>query len=922
MARPKTHSRRSIFGCREGRPSRVVRAVFIAVLAPASVLDAQASSRTRLPAEEERLNIGVFRAGLKKRGLNEILDLHLDDFPPRNKIDAMLLTREVKLAEYADASRARAYRMRVLAEANDILGTLIEEHPDDKRRVDWQFALVRSLLYEQAEPILTRILYRGGTESDRAALRPQTGRALETANDLLDHLDAEYARIDNMTIAGFERLERTGYLDRLDELMPKAQYVRLWALFYDSLAYGEGDPDRAARLHQVLAGLQEMQQLLATPHDESHVQIQAMTLLGMTFTRLNQHRQAREVLKRALAVGERLSDTAESARVAWALRLARLEFIRNERAELRFDAALTASARFADSLPAGDAGFGMRLVVALEQREIHRAWARHATDRGEQASAEAHRRLTWQVLMRLTQQFPERRGEIYGMIGNRVDPDAARDQLDPFEQCAVLAELLSDGTKSGDELRRAIKLGDEYFQSATKESAALAGELLYHLAAAEYRLGNVYEAARRFLRLSRDFPDATSAQKAATLAVELTATLQGEPLPQAPKVDQLYGAALAHLLTRYSDSSDARYWRFFYARYLDRTGNYDEAAKQYAQVDQAHEHYVEGLFLEIRALAKAVEAAAEANALGEASAHRRIDTLFAKYRAFVTEASSGLRELSDRAAREHRRTLLARAKVNVGETLVLPGVARHAGALELMADFESGAGNQPELSARVWRVRLAAYQALGRLDEAARAIPAYLAAEPTNAGPTLQALFLGVADEVRRASFGAMDETVSEKARLLLLLARHIHEWATNPASRVPAAQRRAVKVQLAEANLWAGRYEQARDQFAALRGDGAGGQDQRIVFGYAEALFHLGRFEEALAEFNRLVGGLDPSDELRWKALLRDLQCRNALGHDPKGIIKVIEQQKFLYPELGGSELAGRFKRLLRENQRRQDGR
>ena len=55
-----------------------------------------------------------------------------------------------------------------------------------------------------------------------------------------------------------------------------------------------------------------------------------------------------------------------------------------------------------------------------------------------------------------------------------------------------------------------------------------------------------------------------------------------------------------------------------------------------------------------------------------------------------------------------------------------------------------------------------------------------------------------------------------------------------------------------------------------------------------------------------------------RWRALLRDLQSRTALGHPPRDIIKVIEQQRFLYPELGGPVLKRRFQDLLRENERR----
>jgi hypothetical protein len=93
---------------------------------------------------------------------------------------------------------------------------------------------------------------------------------------------------------------------------------------------------------------------------------------------------------------------------------------------------------------------------------------------------------------------------------------------------------------------------------------------------------------------------------------------------------------------------------------------------------------------------------------------------------------------------------------------------------------------------------------------------------------------------------------------------------------------------------------------------------DLRVVLGHAESLFQLGEFAVALPMFNHLAIGLPPEDPTRWKALLRDLQCRTALEQPPEGIIKVIEQQVSMGWDLGGATLAAEFETLLRENQRR----
>ena len=93
------------------------------------------------------------------------------------------------------------------------------------------------------------------------------------------------------------------------------------------------------------------------------------------------------------------------------------------------------------------------------------------------------------------------------------------------------------------------------------------------------------------------------------------------------------------------------------------------------------------------------------------------------------------------------------------------------------------------------------------------------------------------------------------------------------------------------------------------------------VLYGLAEAEFQLKKWEVALPRFNALAVGLPATDPRRFKSLLRDLQCRTALKHPPRGILKVIEQQRFLNPDLGGPVLAEEFEKLERENQRRGDG-
>ena len=162
---------------------------------------------------------------------------------------------------------------------------------------------------------------------------------------------------------------------------------------------------------------------------------------------------------------------------------------------------------------------------------------------------------------------------------------------------------------------------------------------------------------------------------------------------------------------------------------------------------------------------------------------------------------------------------------------------------------------------------------------------------------------------------------------MALVLAEQVHQWAGDNDAWGVAGGKRALSIQLGEANLRAGLFPRARELFEAIdekRSDAAQVKDEpdlRFERGYAETLFQLGELSSALLHFNRLATALSPTDPVRWKSLLRDLQCRTSLAHPPAGIINVIEQQRFFHPELGGPQFAPQFEKLKRENQRRMDG-
>ncbi|MEK7756281.1 MAG: hypothetical protein AAB385_03625, partial [Planctomycetota bacterium] len=474
-------------------------------------------------------------------------------------------------------------------------------------------------------------------------------------------------------------------------------------------------------------------------------------------------------------------------------------------------------------------------------------------------------------------------------------------------------------------LDRAIAAGERILSQSSGVALSLAPEVLFHVAVAQYRKGDRLAAAQRFVEAARYQPKFDRALNAGTLGVQLAAELYHD-VGQHSKDDvtAFYREALRVLLTHHEGTDAERYWRFYYAQLLDELGEFDAAAEQFRLVDAAHEHSPHSGFLRVRSLAAALHRAAAGSAGDAIDLVLRADAILSAYRDFMARAGEWMIREPQSPNETSPRRLLAEARVLTAETAIVPRIDRPAQAIELLSNFEQDYREEPLLFGRVWRVRLLAYEALGQLEEAARAIPAYVAAAPDSVGPTLRGLYAAMSADVDKLRAAGNEGSAQRKAEVALLLAEQLNAWAETNDATAASVDRRELRVQLAEANLQAGRYERARVLFdeCASPQDGvalpANETDLRVAFGQAEAPFGLGQFAEALPKFNRLATGLTPTHPIRWKSLLRDLECRTALGEPAAGIIKVIEQQKYLHPDLGGTALAAEFERVRRDNERR----
>lgn len=888
-----------------------------------SLLYAQSDNR---PAEQSRLSTSTFRNGLKKRGLTEVLELHLKDFPPATETARLSSRREILLTKFNEHNRPALERREAIALANDLLAELIATKPDDRRRFDWRFELAHSLIYLEAEPYFTSILYRGGSNADRQQLQQRTQRALRVLSALQADLDGEYERVDNLEIRHFERLEKSGYIDQLDRLPPRMEYLLLWTLLYDALSRSDSDARRRGALERLVRIVGDNDAIITTPHSESRVQVQALLLVGMANRLLNKHDVARQHLKQAVAVAGRVEDDQERERVAWAVNLAHIERIRNERDDGRMEFAQNRLKQFRQSFgdDSTDHG-GLTLVAALLQRSIYKEMARTAREAGSSSQAKFHETAAWQAMQRFVQRAPHRRDEVYATVFDLVGAEPDVDSLDPFERCAVVAGLLLDADLPEQEIQqrldRAIQIGGDFVNATPAGAESLLPEVLYNVAVALYRRGRIPDAARQFLQVAHEHAGYVNAPAAAEYAAQLASSIANDPANvDRPDAQQLYFDALHTLVDAYPETTAAKYWLFFHAQILEDRGELRDAATQYARVDESHEHYLDSLLFRLRSLSKTLDALPDDN--WEEIPIIKEEFLTAS-REFPRKLKAFDPQVLDEPTKQRLKRLAALAGVIDAEFRMLPVVDRPQEALQTLEHFEESFADQKNLLGRVWRVRLLAFEKLGRIDRVRDAILQYPNADKENYAATFQQLYFGLVRQIKILRNAGEHETARPKAEIALRLAQELYDKADGE----QADNRRAMHKQLALALLEAGQVERAVGEFERLGMGGASLSEQGpavdvdVLFGYAEALYALERYNEALPRFNELATKLRPKEDLRWRALLLDLKCRTKLGQEPAAIIQVIEQQKFLYPDMGGPERSKEFDELHRRSQRRRHG-
>jgi hypothetical protein len=856
--------------------------------------------------------------------MNDLLQAYLAECPPVGQAETLVYEREVQLAAYADKSRDEDDCLAALDRAISLLEEAIAKHPNDKRVMDWRLQLGKDLIYKRAEPYYNNILFRGGSQNDRERLLAIASRATGAFDDLNKAIDRWNQSLQGLSEAELRKKENSGETARYRTLELNSKYFTNWARFYRALA-SPLDRTRDELLKEIIAYLTvEKKDWIETDHKESGVQCQSLLLLGMTYRLAGDGDKAIEYLRSAVEKVKGLADPAERRNLQWVVFLGKMEEIKVMRDAGRYREALEAINALTKGMADEPQSLSIELAAALLEGSIYRKQAEAAAAKKDDKAAAELSASSRQPLIALANRRPQAKARIYGdlypLLGKVGDPKA----LAPFDKAVYVAGLLgdavraqqrmehirktADGNLSADQQRQLVRLEEERAQAFDKaaeaaellsadQSAAAAGlrpEALFNLAACHYQRARPLKAIEVFTRLARDHPEFAGSRDAAVYAVQIAAEANRVPENRNhPEVRSAFLTALQTLIKGFADSSEARYWQFFLANTLDLAGDYRQAAVEYGKVDPNHENYLEARYDRVNAMVNLLE-----SSLSSQPADK--DAIRSEAEKVVNEAAStaellgkSLGKIDDARRRSEIEQDAGGALLTAARFSSEPPLNNYAATLKYLEGFEDRYGRYRGLIGRAMRLRIVALEGLGRIDQAKQLIPDYLKQDPENAGATLSALLTSMQREIERARERNESAKADKAAVEAVDLARWLHQWAQDNRQRIKSDDEFNIRVQVAQAYLEAGQYEEARKLFQQCFDEDTARSDKReashgpTLMGLGESHYGLGRqkakagqFEEARKElamasqqFMAVWRRAEPHTPVWWQAFLRGLE-------------------------------------------------
>ena len=833
------------------------------ILIGVTSLAARATDEAAPVASRPAADEAAFRRGLQQRGLFELLDLYDRQHPPQDEVDRALRRRDAFLRTSDDATRPLAERRQAARAASGVLEELLAAHPEHPERFRWQRDLGADLVERFAADAIEAVLFRIASPAQREDVAKTSARAIDVFEQLIREIQAEWQRVGSLAPDDFEALSGARLLTELEAIEASAAYLLAWARLYRAMTLPTDDVDRVALLDAVVDEVVTRRRWTTQPHAATGLQVQSLVLAGLTNRLAGKLDEADPLTELAIRVYTRLDDpTLQRTLDRWAL-LAVLERIRLLRDRSRpteaFDAVKRAYTWLAKTRP-DDAGAVVSLAIL---------------ERGMQPPAPAD-----DPLLSLAKKDAAARPMIYESVGRLVRQQATSDTANALDQLG-LAWVLSDEPADAD---RATELARTV--ASTADDSFLRAEALYALARCETHRGRATAAADALLELAQNHASSDRAAAALDDAVRLAA--EGITRSTAGKQAARDSFIRSVRILRERSPDDPRVPTLTFAAgvALQQLEQWPEAAAEFAQVPASDAQAPEAALRQARCLTRLFErqpnvANADAAIAAAAQAQQRNEN--------APNATANVCAAAEAA--------LLRAGIQADVQ-----IGRFRDAVETLTDFEKRYAACPEWVGSMWRIRLTAMEALGRLAEANALITHVLEAEPAQAGPVMRGLFARMRERIATLRDEGNVDGVRTLASDAASLAEHLEHWTAQHAPHQTAQVRWLRAMVLLDAE---------RADAARQLADKESADEPPWLFVRAECVYRQKAYRDALPLFNRVWHAAEEASDLWWRALLRNLQCHTEIGTDVEQILEAIDQHRHRYPTMGGKAFLREFDAL-----------
>lgn len=847
----------------------------------------------------------AFRAGLRERGLTEWLDQYAADEPAMDGVDARLREREALLEKAVKVAGRGGDASEAVEEAHGILIHLLDGHRDHPGRLRWHLESARDCLERLDPAVFERLLLYDLPGRDRNRVAVMAQEAVQTLEVLQGEIDDQWSIIEQWDEVAVREAIEAGWVRRLEIMADQAEWLLLWARFYDALSADDDDASRRERMASLHAGVTDATGWVESPSPARRCG--ALVVAAVSARVGGQFADANRYARHIISAYREIRDQENRDRLRWAGVLSMLEQIRVHRDEGQFDAALAGvnqAKEWASQARPGDVQ--VALALAMIHRSVLKAQERSPGVLTTRPSGSSFFEPlgSLEPIREVCERAPVYRDAMYALLAPVV-PDEVEIESEPaFVLQIRLGSALFDASRREqipsalrERIDRLADRAEVLVQEGSTDDSTM-GELHFLLGRARWLTGEHSEACKTLIALAEGAPKHDRAVTAADQAVSIAQhLLAGEADGDGRGGRDAFIQAVRVLGSVDPESTRIETLRYFVAVALERNGDLQDAAEAYAKVRDDAPRRLEAGLGRARCLYHALEAFASIEE--GARIEQAAESALSAARQAMEYADS--LPATDQSSRTRAEIVLLLARVLSHEAL-----ARHDEAIAVLDGFEKRFGDQDDLVGAVLSARILAYRDLNRLSEARAVVARYLEAEPTRAGAVMVDLLDTMRAEVIAADNRDEAATRRELAGETVTLCDMLREWLRVHGKLLSGRDLVTIDVIRAWALRLAGKsqeamtaYEQCAEAVSKASGD-TSALELEIRLGVAECLLDEGRHEEALPEFALVWNTMPERSDPWWRALVGSLTCHTELGSDPVEIVQSVRQQRQFAPDLG----------------------